>query len=346
MLNGYISLTAGFLLLSGTVFSQTQKSEIADMNKDGVSDTLRWETDYGTSFGYTRYVLSDGKTGSRYEVDQGGCFCELLDIIPITDPMMLRQNQWVIRVFEQKWNREKRFSAPDPSLHWLISGYLNNRPLAHNPYYSQIISPSVKWETGTMYIPPSYSLQIKGDTLNRLARFFRDNYLADWEETNQGLPLKQAWLVYNAHNLSPKNTNNPRPDFVLADSSSKYQIYTTAHGVVVKVGSRYRWLFISDAMLTSGPEKLRWYSIKSARLMGDLVIIHHFGGVSGGEHIFIADILSGKVGRLILDPSDPDYGIEDLTYFLQGEQLRLNIPFLEDSPKKYCIPDLLQALKE
>ncbi|MEZ4773196.1 MAG: hypothetical protein R3D00_08435 [Bacteroidia bacterium] len=345
---GYISIAAGLILISNTLFSQSEKLQIADMNKDGVSDTLRWESDFGTSFGYTHYTLSDGKTGLRFEVDKGGCFCEFLDIIPITDQMAAKQNQWVLKVLEQQWNGEKRFSTPDLSLHWLISGYLNNRKPVRNAYYSQIISPAVKWETIPMNIPPPYSIQIKGDTLQKLAAYFRENYLADWEDNNRSAqePLKQAWLVYYAQNLSPQNTRNPRPDFILADSSSKYQVYVTAHGVTVKSGNRYRWVFISDAMLTNGPEKLRWYSIKSARLVGDMIIIHHFGGMSGGEHIFIADIVSGKVGRLILDPSDPEYGTEELTYLLKGDQITITIPLMEDSPRKYTITELQQALKE
>ncbi|MEZ4829637.1 MAG: hypothetical protein R3C61_25625 [Bacteroidia bacterium] len=344
MQRGYISFFAAFFLISGTLLAQAEKVYVNDMNRDGIPDTMRWESDFGTSFGYTRYTLSDGKSGKQYQVEKGGCFCEFLDIVPITEPM----HPWVIQAFEQQWNREKKFTTPDPSLQWLISGYLNNKKPTRNPYFSQIISPSVKWEPSPITIPPSYSIKVKGDTLQRLAGWFREYYLADWEENERSAspPLKQAWLIYYAHNLSPQSARNPRPDFILTDSTDKYQVYTTGHGVVVQSGKSYRWVFISDAMLTDGPEKLRWFSIKNAKIVGDAVIIHHSGGLAGGEHIFVADIPSGKVGRLILDPSEPEYGMENLTYILRSNQLILTIPMMEDSPRTYMIAELLNALKE
>lgn len=333
-------------ILAGRVFAQQEKAIVEDFNRDGFDDTITWETDYGTSFSYTRYVLIDGKANKNFKVERGGCYCEMLDIVAIPESLMDREYVWARRALQQQWDQTSRQLTPDPSLRWLISAYFHNQKTEQSTFFTQIISPDNQWIQGEMAIPPNYSIQISGDTLTRLADIFRSYYLADWdrsEESPNG-SLNQAWLIYYAHNLGLNNPRSPQPVFSFEDASDKYRLHKTAHGVVLQEGKRYKWVFINDAMLTDGPEKLRWSSIKDARLAGNMIIIHHSGGLAGGEHLFLADIATGKVGRVNLNPDDPEYALEEIRFRVENDQLIVQIPELGSKPRVFCLTDLHQAL--
>ena len=83
----------------------------------------------------------------------------------------------------------------------------------------------------------------------------------------------KGFLIYFGHNhfnqiskLSDllgglKNGSSIEDSLLYIGRNDTYKVYSTAHGVLVKKGDQFKWVFVTDHELTGAPDKLRWPSI-------------------------------------------------------------------------------------
>jgi hypothetical protein len=169
--------------------------------------------------------------------------------------------------------------------------------------FSQKIRFEPRWTDGKVVPPASYYLVTADE------KFLRSFPISSEDRPAVGAARRQAWLVYYAHNHQALE---------LAAASGEVEIYKTAHGVVVREGGRSCWVFVNDEVLTDGPERLRWPSIKSVLFAEGLVFIHHAGRE---EHLFVVDHRAGVAGRLIPDlfpASGGSFEVRDRRLLLRG----------------------------
>ncbi len=96
---------------------------------------------------------------------------------------------------------------------------------------------------------------------------------------------------------------------------------TTDHGVMLKGANGYAWVFINDiAVWGVGNEKLRWPSLRSAKLYKDIVLINTSSNTSETNVLYIVDLHSGQIVRL----NNENAGIDSVDdYELVNGQLQV-----------------------
>ena len=112
----------------------------------------------------------------------------------------------------------------------------------------------LRWIEGPLVPPQTYTVRVK---------------------TSNG----RDWISYLGHNHSYRRGKGPYKPVVLAQQGS-YVLLGTSHGVILTdpEQSRHAWIYIFP-----GGAKLRWPSIKSARIWGETAIIQLENDPLGGE---------------------------------------------------------------
>ncbi|MCB0836851.1 MAG: hypothetical protein KDD99_09345 [Bacteroidetes bacterium] len=291
-----------YFLNSSQAQFDTPKIETADFNQDGFLDSLITISSPGSGFYYHSYTIIDGSGKLREEIIVDGCKCSLTNLTPIPEVLMKPENLAFRKALESKWNDS--LQSPDHSLDWIIGGYFHPQKLADTSFFEEVFQTEEGWYKGEIQPPYNHSLIISGDTLNKLIDAF---FIEELDEKRVGKlkSHKHAWLIYwgNTHRSwksHPLQKDLPEM-FTKADSSADYELIQTVHGVIVKKQNQYRWLLVSEIGLTSAPVRLSSHSIEEAKLVGDLVIINHISPHLGKPRVYIADILTGKVGNVQLD---------------------------------------------
>jgi hypothetical protein len=254
-----------------------------DFNKDGVIDTLTTMADGGSGFGGDFVTLKDGKTGKAFTYNTWGSYGQLLRLIPFADELMRPENKGFKEALETALFPEIPSGNIDRSLAWLIDAY-SQMPQESgergDALFSQKIRFQPRWAEGEAASPGSYYCVTSDETLFRRFPIYQE------DNPPYGPDHRQGWLVYYAAN---------HQNLELACASDPVRVFKSAHGVVVIEGGRSCWVFVNDEVLTDGPPKLRWPSIKEVHFSDGLVFIHHAGGE---EHLFVVDYRNGVAGRL------------------------------------------------
>ena len=278
-----------FIFLPAVLLSQDyNKYVINDYNNDGYVDTLKSYSGGGSGIGGTYISLVNGKSGEKFELNNYGCFCDIKQVILIPQSLRKEINKTFLEVIKSKLLPAK-ISVPDGSLEWLINANSNHKMLVENRFYDLIIKSPTQWISGKFNFPEMGYIDVKGDTLRKL-------FVSDHENPiGYDLVKDEGWLVYLGHNHF---RNKNRDSLILVDSSSIYKVYKTSHGVILKKGIYYSWVFVTDFRLTGGPEKLRWESIGDIKLIGKYIIVQMINSFTFSNPIFIIDIEEGVSARL------------------------------------------------
>jgi hypothetical protein len=252
-------------------------------------------------------TLKDGRTGKDYAYDTWGSYGRFLRLIPFEDELMEPRNKGFKEALAGALFPGIPEGKADGSLAWLMEAYsrLGRQPetSADGPF-SQRIRVKPRWTAGEIVPPRSYYLVTDDEKL------LGSLPISDVDGPKAGLAGRQAWLVYYGHNhgaLEP----------VIA--TGEVRVFRSAHGVVVNEGGRSCWVFVNDEILTAGPDKLRWPSIKDVQMAEGLVFIHHAGTE---EHLYVVDHGAGVAGRLapeIFPPAGGRFEVRDGRLFVQGE---------------------------
>jgi hypothetical protein len=316
-----------FLLLPAVLLSQDyNKYDLNDFNNDGYVDTLKSYSAGGSGIGGTYISLVNGKSGEKFELNNDGYFCDFKQVILIPQSLRKEINKTFLEVIKSKLLPAK-ISVPDGSLEWLINANLNHKMLDDNSFYDLIIKSPTQWISGKFNFPKVGYIDVKGDTLRKLLITDDENPIGFDSIKDEG------WLIYFAHNHF---RNKNRDSLLLVDSSSIYKVYKTSHGVILKKGIYYSWVFVTDFRLTGGPEKLRWESIGDIKLIGKYIIVQMINSYSFSNPIFIIDIEEGVSARL----KHYDEDFEPFTF----DNGKINLK-IGNSVKSFLITELFKELE-
>jgi hypothetical protein len=281
-----------------------------DFNADGYVDILKSYYDGGSMFGGDFIYLKDGKTKKRYEYNSFGSFGQFLRLIPFDNLLLKPDKKGFKEAIEKVLFPNIKYKELDASLDWLIQANINNQTDLKNELFSQRISFPPKWIRGEIVIDGSYYTIISDPKL------FKRYPIYDERNPRYDQRHRQGWLVYYGEN---------HVDLTLVSTSKDYSIYKTAHGVILRKGNQYCWIFINDEVLMDGPAKLTQPSINKVIFSNDLVFIHHMGGE---EHLFIVDFNKGIVGRVkdkIFPGIETDFEIADNQLIIKSESKTIKI---------------------
>lgn len=283
-------LTGILFLITYQFYGQQDiKINVDDFNNNGVADTLKTYYDGGSGFGGKYVGIVNGKTNEYFEMNNYGCFCDIKHIVLIPSELNKIENKLFLQVIKNELLPERR-NEPDPSLDWILKGLFSNIKLKDNPFFNLIIDPRNEWTKNKIEPPINYYIEIEGDTLKQL--------YSPIDEPVELSKDDKGFVIYSANN---HYTSRTKDSLQLSDSNSLYKIFRTSHGVVVEKEDSHKWVFISDATLTGAPEKLRWESIKTVKLLDQHLIVQQD---LPGEHtyqFFVINIETGITGRLKSD---------------------------------------------
>lgn len=203
----------------------------------------------------------------------------------------------------------------DPPSQWIIDATVSNRLWTSHPYFEQVFRFKPRFHTGEFQFPYGCTMEVNNDSLEKVAQSI---VLADTFE-KRILNRKEkvyyvsfgGWILWGLNEEIKYKGGRVQEDYkVLKEvaKSDSYTLYTLPHALVVKRGEAYAWIFVSDYELTKGPEKMRWNSVKGARLKGKYAFIfHELGPIAFNyKQTFIVNIESGLCVKLKENADIPD----------------------------------------
>jgi hypothetical protein len=272
-----------------------------DFNGDGYIDTLKSSSDGGSGFGGDSVTLRDGKSGESYTYTTLGSYGEILRFIPFDDRLLEPGSRGFKEALERALFRDIGPGALEGSLAWLLDAYASSEAPSGEGLFSQKLHFKPRWTEGPASVPDSYFIVTTDASLfRRLPVSLEGNPEFDQKH-------HQGWLVYYAHNHQGLEE---------VASSGDVRVFQSAHGVALSEEGRFCWVFVNDEILTNGPDKLRWPSIKKVALADGIVFIHHVGRE---EHLFLVDYRAGVAGRLkktIFPVTEGDFAVRDGRLFI------------------------------
>jgi hypothetical protein len=282
-MNKLIIATATILFISSIAFCQTKKDS-KDFNWDRVIDRVEISEDGGSAFSSTGVSYTDGKTKKVYEFSVQYSFGSFFAIC--NAPNVLGKSGR-----EQMGNllfSSKLASKIDPSLQWLIDACSNKAEV--KPFelidYSTKYSPV--WIEGNPVIPDDYFVLLANSKYLNLLK----NAEGSPEYDGKSYKSDYFWLTYSPHYHKGKSD-----DFNTVQADSENQLLTTSHGVLLKAGQKYSWIFVNDDKLFEANEKLRWPSILEAQMFSNFALIRQAMNTEA-TNLFIINPKSGYVVRL------------------------------------------------
>lgn len=282
-MNKPILTTIFILLVSSMAFSQT-KSASRDFNKDGVIDQVSISEDGGSAFSSTGVNYTDGKTKKKY---QFSALYSFGSFFAICNPPNVLAKSGREQLGKLLFN-SKQASKIDPSLQWLIYACSNRADVKSHELIDFSTKYTPVWSEGNPVIPDDYCVVLENSKYPTLLK----NVEGSPEYADQAYKSDYFWLTYNPHNHKCNSD-----DFKAIQADSVNQLLTTSHGVVLKRGQNYSWVFINDDKLFEANEKLRWPSIEQAQMFNDFALIRQVVN-TGTSNLFIVNPNSGLVVRL------------------------------------------------
>jgi len=286
-------------LLAGSAFGQNEGTqlEIEDFNKDGSADTLTTFRDSGSGFGSISCSMVNGRTGEVHEWGVWGSFGEIRQTLAIPPSLAKTENEAFLLRMKEEILPPIRDKA-DPSLNWLITANRSQIVLASDTTYNLVLFPSSTWIKGTPESPANYCLKLDPSDFADLYHIEEEK--PDWyDEKRTAGYLSYAGMNHsNFRRFSWESVQTDSSEFIPVQSNANYAISKTSHGIIVQKGDSYKWIFVNDMVLTSGPEKLRWSSIGDVALFDHFIVFQHLLAPYPTNQFFIIDLESGVCGRL------------------------------------------------
>lgn len=307
-----------------------EETDVKDFNSDGFADTLTYIND---GYGVDAFIV-DGRSGEQFEMVYWSCKCAIKHVLEVPEALTKPENRPFLDALQEKLCPPFK-DAPDPSLQWMLSAAEHHVRLDDHPYFDLVMDPKVPWTAGSLRLPDSYTITVKGEDLNRA-------YLS-WERSETPAHMLQhgAPLIYRAHNhyRIPSGDSTKQ-----VGQTATCSIIRTSHGLIAQRKSEHKWLFITDAGLNSGPEKLRWESIVKVQVVGEYALLQQSLTPIPGYALFIIHIESGKCARMkTLFSEDPTRPSDLGRFQVDGEQLQV---FEDEEKVTYALPVLFDALKD
>lgn len=282
-MNKPILITIVILFISSIAFCQTKKS-LKDFNKDGVVDRVEISEDGGSAFSSAGVTYTDGKAKKKYEFSVQYSFGSFLAICNVPNVLGRSGREELGKLL---FNRNLA-SNIDPSLQWLIDACSNKVEVKSSELIDFSTKYSPVWIEGNPVIPDDYFMLLANSKYPN----FLKNVEGSPEYDGKTYKSDYFWLTYSPHNHKGKSD-----DFNTVQADSENQLLTTSHGVLLKAGQKYSWIFINDDKLFEANEKLRWPSILEAQMFSDFVLIRQAVN-TGATNLFIVNPKSGIVVRL------------------------------------------------
>jgi len=275
------------LLLSSFTFSAIHsqaKTASKDFNKDGVIDKIVISEDGGSAFSSTSITYTDGKTKKKYEFSVQYSFGSFFTIGNAPNVLGKPGRE---ELSKHLFSR-KLASKIDPSLQWLIDACSNKAEVSSSEFIDFSTKYNPIWMGGNPVIPDDYFVLLENNKYPNLL----NNVEGSPEYDGKTYKSDYFWLTY-----SPHNHKGESEDFKIIQADSESQLLTTSHGVVLKAGQKYSWIFINDDKVFEANEKLRWPSISEAQMFNDFVLVRQAVN-TGATNLFIVNPKSGFVVRL------------------------------------------------
>lgn len=255
-----------------------------DFNKDGVIDRVEISEDEGSAFSSTDIHYTDGKARKNYEFSVQYSFGSFFAICNAPNALSKSDTEELGKLLFSR----KRASKIDPSLQWLIDACSNKEEVKG----FEIADFSTKyipiWIEGSPVIPDDYFVLLQNSKFPMLLK----NAEGSPEYADKKYKSDYFWLTYSPHSHKGKSD-----DFNTVQADSGNQLLTTSHGVMLKRGLKYSWVFINDDKLFEANEKLRWPSIAEVQMFNDFVLIRQTVN-TGIIYLFIVNPNTGFVVRL------------------------------------------------
>ncbi len=271
------------LFISSIALCQIKKS-LKDFNKDGVVDRVEISEDGSSAFSSSSATYTDGKTKRKYEFSIQYPFGSFFSIGNAPNALDKPGREELGKLLLSR----KLASKIDPSLQWLIDACSNKAEMK----FSELIDFSTKynpvWIEGNPIIPDDYFVLLENSKYPNLLK----NVEGSPEYDGQSYKSDYFWLTYSPHNHKGKSD-----DFKNIQADSGSQLLTTSHGVILKAGMKYSWIFINDDKLFAANEKLRWPSISEAQIFNGFVLVRQVVNTRA-TNLFIVNPKSGLVVRL------------------------------------------------
>lgn len=310
--------------IGSIAFCQAKKT-LKDFNKDGVVDWLEISEDGGSAFSSTSATYTDGKTKRKYDFSVQHSFGSFFAIGNAPNVLGKPGREELGKLLFSG----KLASKIDPSLQWLIDACSNKAEVKS----SELIDFSTKynpvWIEGNPVIPDDYFVLLENSKYPNLLK----NVEGSPEYDGKTYKSDYFWLTY-----SPYNHKGKSDDFKTIQADSESQLLTTSHGVILKAGQEYSWIFINDDKVFEANEKLRWPSISEAQMFNDFVLIRQAVN-TGATNLFIVNPKSGFVVRL----SNELMQINSVEK-MEIDKLKETVELSDSDDKKYSLT--LSKIKE
>lgn len=271
------------LFISLIAFCQTKKS-IKDFNKDGVVDRVEISEDGGSAFSSSSATYTDGKTKRKYEFSVQYSFGSFFSIGNVPNVLGKSGREELGKLLFSR----NLASKIDPSLQWLIDACSNKAEVKSTELIDFSTKYNPVWMEESPEIPDDYFVLLDNNKYPKLLK----NVEGSPEYDGKTFKSDYFWLTYSPHNHKGKSD-----DFKTIQANSDSRLLTTSHGVLLKAGQKYSWIFINDDKVFEANEKLRWPSISEAQMFNDFVLIRQAVN-TGATNLFIVNPKSGFVVRL------------------------------------------------
>ncbi len=283
---------------------QYTSTKVEDFNKDGVEDRLNCSYEIGNSFGGGDCSITDGKTKNTFNLNTYASFNRIKKRVYVATALREKENEYFLYTLKKEMLPIFR-ATPDQSLLWIIYAGLHTNQLRESTYFDLRFNPKMAWRYEEPELPSTYFIEMNAATLSKIVKE-ETNALVKKNHTN-----KKDYLMYFGDSHSDA-TSESLSGFNSVAKNQSYEIFKTKHGVLVKKGATYKWLFVTDIDINDAPEKMRWASIEDVILHDKYVIFKQNVIPRDLVHIYIINIESGIGGRLKLDHDKQSYSKTDL----------------------------------
>lgn len=279
-----VLLTIAFIAITFHNSSAQSQQIKSDFNKDGVIDRVEISEDGGSAFSSTGVKYTDGKTKKKFDFSVLYSFGSFFAISNAPNVLGKSGREELGKLLFSK----KMASTIDPSLQWLIDACSNKAEVKSSELSDFSTKYNPVWTEGNPAIPDDYFIMLENSKYPNLLK----NVEGSPEYDGKTFKSDYFWLTYSPHNHNAKSD-----DFKNIQADSESQLVTTSHGVILKSGQKYSWVFINDDKVFEANEKLRWPSILEAKMFSDFVLIRQAVN-TGATNLFIVNPKSGYVVRL------------------------------------------------
>ncbi len=220
---------------------------INDYNQDGYIDTIvSVESESWVRYVYMFYFIN-GKTHQKDSMYFNYNYSPYIKFVTFIPPE-ITQGKNIGFLYEAMKHRGLSYQEkPDPSLQWVIGGWVNKPVLKpKNPFVRKIVKYNPLWMKCPVQMPSRYYTFISGDSI--ISPLFNDSVY--YQKVNK--PANVQIIYYgNQHKLfSTLHDSSLTCTDTKQEDGHFYKVYITGRGVVLQKDSLYSWIYVCDKDLS------------------------------------------------------------------------------------------------